>query len=86
MVRQCLFLQAFTGDATGALTYSLVKTLEQEPKLTYGRLLVALHNRIGAAQEKLGLSSNESHSSQVCFNRFFILHQAAQPYNFTVFH
>ncbi|KAF3638236.1 Metacaspase-1 [Capsicum annuum] len=33
---------AFTGVPTGALTYSFIQTLEQETKLTYGRLLMSL--------------------------------------------
>ncbi|KAL8521120.1 hypothetical protein ACS0TY_011604 [Phlomoides rotata] len=55
---------AFTGAAIGALTYSFVRTLEQEPKLTYGRLLNGLHKRIGAAREEVGLNSNVPHLSQ----------------------
>ncbi|KAI3445740.1 hypothetical protein Pfo_002405 [Paulownia fortunei] len=55
---------AFTGAATGALTYSFVKTLEQEPKLTYGDLLIAMHKMISSAREVVGLNSNESNSSQ----------------------
>ncbi|KAG8368665.1 hypothetical protein BUALT_Bualt15G0069400 [Buddleja alternifolia] len=58
------FVQAFTGKATGALTYSFIKTLEQEPGVTYGRLLMAMHKIIGAARGELGLSSNVSHLSQ----------------------
>ncbi|KAG8368660.1 hypothetical protein BUALT_Bualt15G0068800 [Buddleja alternifolia] len=58
------FVQAFTGKATGALTYSFLKTLEQEPGVTYGHLLMAMHKIIGAARGELGLSSNVSHLSQ----------------------
>ncbi|CAA2975551.1 Hypothetical predicted protein [Olea europaea subsp. europaea] len=56
---------AFSGTATGALTYSFVKTLEQETELTYGRLLIAMIERIRKAQEQVGLK--ESHESQVYF-------------------
>ncbi|XP_011087895.1 metacaspase-1 isoform X3 [Sesamum indicum] len=55
---------AFTGVPTGALTYSFVKTLEQEPRLTYGRLLIFLHNRINAARDQVGLSRDAPHLSQ----------------------
>ncbi|XP_057804002.1 metacaspase-3-like isoform X2 [Salvia miltiorrhiza] len=55
---------AFTGTATGALTYSFVQTLEQEKRLSYGHLLIALHKRIAAAQDAVGLNRNDSHSSQ----------------------
>ncbi|KAG6425059.1 hypothetical protein SASPL_115483 [Salvia splendens] len=55
---------AFTGNATGALTYSFVQTLELEKKLSYGNLLLALQNRIGAAQQALGLNTNDSKSTQ----------------------
>ncbi|KAL9174540.1 hypothetical protein ABFS82_02G058900 [Erythranthe guttata] len=55
---------AFTGAATGALTYSFVQTLEQESRLTYGHLLMVMHKRISAAREKVGLNSNAPHLSQ----------------------
>lgn len=55
---------AFTGTATGALTYSFVQTLEKEKRLSYGQLLIALHKRIGAGRETVGLTSNDSSSSQ----------------------
>nr|AFK93070.1 MC1 [Petunia x hybrida] len=47
---------AFTGFPTGALTYSFIKTLEQEPKLSYGRLLMSMHNKIHEAQKGVGLT------------------------------
>ncbi|KAG8368663.1 hypothetical protein BUALT_Bualt15G0069200 [Buddleja alternifolia] len=52
------------GPATGALTYSFVQTLRQEPRLTYGRLLISMHNRIRAARDAIGLNSNAPHLSQ----------------------
>lgn len=60
-----MLVQAFTGAATGALTYSFVQTLEQESRLTYGHLLMVMHKRISAAREKVGLTSNASRLSQV---------------------
>ncbi|KAL2476892.1 Metacaspase-1 [Forsythia ovata] len=53
---------AFTDNATGALTYSFIRTLEKEPGLTYGRLLIAIHERISKKQDKIGLKG--SHSAQ----------------------
>ncbi|KAK4491210.1 hypothetical protein RD792_001943 [Penstemon davidsonii] len=55
---------AFTGTATGALTYSFVQTLKQGPRLTYGHLLMVMHEIIGDARQGVGLNSNESHLSQ----------------------
>ncbi|KAH6833277.1 hypothetical protein C2S53_018111 [Perilla frutescens var. hirtella] len=55
---------AFTGTATGALTYSFVQTLQQGKRLTYGNLLTALHHRIGAGREAAGLTTNDSHALQ----------------------
>ncbi|KAL3843760.1 hypothetical protein ACJIZ3_001163 [Penstemon smallii] len=55
---------AFTGIATGALTFSFVQALKQEPRLTYGRLLMVMHETIGAVRQGVGLNSNEPHLSQ----------------------
>ncbi|XP_051146601.1 metacaspase-3-like [Andrographis paniculata] len=55
---------AFTGKATGALTHSFVQAVEQQPRLTYGHLLLALYRRISAAREELGLRNNYPHLSQ----------------------
>ncbi|KAM3205124.1 hypothetical protein P3L10_028534 [Capsicum annuum] len=41
---------AFTGVPTGAVTYSLIQTLEQETKLAYGSLLMSMQNKIHEAQ------------------------------------
>ncbi|XP_042061994.1 metacaspase-1-like isoform X2 [Salvia splendens] len=47
---------AFTGIAMGALTYSFVQTLDQAKSVSYGHLMLALRNRIGAVQQALGLN------------------------------
>ncbi|KAG6384532.1 hypothetical protein SASPL_155648 [Salvia splendens] len=49
-------IQAFTGIAMGALTYSFVQTLDQAKSVSYGHLMLALRNRIGAVQQALGLN------------------------------
>ncbi|KAK4378592.1 hypothetical protein RND71_000454 [Anisodus tanguticus] len=49
----------------GALTYSFIQTLEQETKLTYGRLIMRMHNKIQEA--KKGLRLNGANETQVCF-------------------
>nr|GLL23840.1 metacaspase-3-like [Ipomoea trifida] len=41
---------AFTGTTMGALTFSFIETLKQEPKMTYGRLLMSLRKLIDEAQ------------------------------------
>lgn len=50
---------AFTGNSAGALTYSFIQTLTNEPKLTYGRLLKSMRNKITEAQERLGQPPQE---------------------------
>ncbi|GFP98706.1 metacaspase-3 [Phtheirospermum japonicum] len=55
---------AFTGSPVGALTYSFVQTLKEQPRLNYGQLLIAMHKKIDAAREEVGLNSNEPHKSQ----------------------
>ncbi|KAK6156842.1 hypothetical protein DH2020_011090 [Rehmannia glutinosa] len=55
---------AFTGAAVGAFTYSLVQTLKEIPKLTYGQLLNVMRKKIDAARQEVGLNSNEPHKSQ----------------------
>ena len=43
--------QALAGSAaTGALTYSLIQAVQNEPGLSYGRLLVAMRNAVRAAK------------------------------------
>uniref|UniRef100_M1AXU7 Caspase n=2 Tax=Solanum tuberosum TaxID=4113 RepID=M1AXU7_SOLTU len=49
----------------GALTYSFIQTLEQETKLTYGRLIMSMQNKIQQAQKGLGL--NGANETQVRF-------------------
>ncbi|KAI5661388.1 hypothetical protein M9H77_20711 [Catharanthus roseus] len=44
----------FTGTATGALTYTFIKTLEYEPRLTYGRLFMTMRDSIYKAQSGSG--------------------------------
>lgn len=40
-------VQALSGDtATGAMTYSFIQAAQNEPGLTYGRLLNAMHQTI----------------------------------------
>lgn len=56
---------AFTGFPTGALTYSFIQTLEQETKLTYGRLIMSMQNKIQETQKALGL--NGANETQVRF-------------------
>jgi len=41
------FMQALSGtEATGALTYSFIQTVQNEPGLSYGRLLSAMRSTI----------------------------------------
>lgn len=49
----------------GALTYSFIQTLEEEVKLTYGRLIMCMYNKIHEAQKGLGL--NGASETQVRF-------------------
>ncbi|XP_059313754.1 metacaspase-3-like [Lycium ferocissimum] len=66
---------AFTGVATGALTYSFIQTLEQEPKLTYGRLLMSMHYKIHEAQKGMGLNgANETQEPQLSSSEQFDIH------------
>lgn len=46
----------FTGTSTGALTYSFIKVLEYEPRLTYGRLLMEIGKSIYQAHNGQGLN------------------------------
>ncbi|XP_042061349.1 metacaspase-1-like [Salvia splendens] len=55
---------AFARYATGVLTHSFVQTLEQEERLSYGQLLLALHNTIGAARQATGANSYDPESTQ----------------------
>lgn len=44
-------MQALAGNAaTGALTYSLIQAVENEPGLTYGRLLNSMRHAIRSAK------------------------------------
>nr|XP_016502223.1 PREDICTED: metacaspase-3-like [Nicotiana tabacum] len=66
---------AFTGFPTGALTYSFIKTLEQETKLTYGRLLMSMHNKIHEAQKGVGMNgANETQEPQLSASEQFDIH------------
>lgn len=67
----------FTGESGGALTYSLIRAVEHEPNLTYGRLLNVMSKKISEAQQQLGkppqmpqLSSSEKFD---VFSRRFVL-------------
>ncbi|CAN4107968.1 unnamed protein product [Withania somnifera] len=66
---------AFTGFPTGALTYSFIQTLEQETKLTYGRLLMIMHNKIHEVQKGLGLNgANDTQEPQLSSSEPFDIH------------
>ncbi|KAI3810301.1 hypothetical protein L1987_19913 [Smallanthus sonchifolius] len=52
-----MLLQAFTGNAIGALTYSFIKTIETESKLTYGNLLSSMRKKVNHAQKVVGRSA-----------------------------
>ncbi|KAL8237552.1 hypothetical protein R6Q59_018633 [Mikania micrantha] len=45
---------AFTGKAIGALTYSFIQTIQNESKLTYGRLLSSMRKKVNHAQQAVG--------------------------------
>ncbi|WMV12586.1 hypothetical protein MTR67_005971 [Solanum verrucosum] len=66
---------AFTGVPMGALTYSFIQTLEQETKLTYGRLIMSMQNKIQEAQKGLGLNgANETQEPQLSSSEPFDIH------------
>ncbi|XP_060167870.1 metacaspase-3-like isoform X2 [Lycium barbarum] len=66
---------AFTGVPMGALTYSFIQTLEQETKLSYGRLIMRMHNKIDEAQKRLGLNgANETQEPQLSSSEPFDIH------------
>jgi hypothetical protein len=49
-------VQAFAGNAsTGALTYSFINAVQNEPGLTYGRLLNSMRNAIREAKSGIRL-------------------------------
>lgn len=48
---------AFNGTSVGALTYSFIETMEREPRLTYGRLLMSMRSKIYNKQRELEQSS-----------------------------
>lgn len=46
-----LLVQALSGNTvTGAMTYSFIQAVQNEPGLTYGRLLNAMHRAIHDAK------------------------------------
>ena len=47
-------MQAFTGNAIGALTFSFIQAMETESKLTYGRLLSSMRKKVFQAQQVVG--------------------------------
>lgn len=59
------------------MTYCFVQTLEQEPRLTYGRLMMIMRKRIDAARGQVGLNSSAPNSSQVLPHKFILLHLQA---------
>lgn len=66
---------AFTGVPMGALTYSFIQTLEQATKLTYGRLIMSMHNKIHEAQKGLGLNTaNATQEPQLSSSEPFDIH------------
>ncbi|KAK4739762.1 hypothetical protein R3W88_003459 [Solanum pinnatisectum] len=66
---------AFTGFPTGALTYSFIQTLEQETKLTYGRLLMSMQKKIQEAQKGIGLNGeHETQEPQLSSSEQFDIH------------
>ncbi|PHT30029.1 hypothetical protein CQW23_30418 [Capsicum baccatum] len=66
---------AFTGVPMGALTYSFIQTLEEEVKLTYGRLIMCMYNNIHEAQKGLGLNgASETQEPQLSSSEPFDIH------------
>ncbi|PHT98056.1 Metacaspase-3 [Capsicum chinense] len=66
---------AFTGVPMGALTYSFIQTLEEEVKLTYGRLIMCMYNKIHEAQKGLGLNgASETQEPQLSSSEPFDIH------------
>ncbi|KAI7741300.1 hypothetical protein M8C21_009367 [Ambrosia artemisiifolia] len=45
---------AFTGQPIGALTFSFIQTIQNENKLTYGRLLSSMRKKVYQAQQVIG--------------------------------
>ncbi|CAN4110560.1 unnamed protein product [Withania somnifera] len=65
----------FTGVPMGALTYSFIQILEQETKLTYGRLIMCMHNKIHEAQKGLGVNgATETQEPQLSSSEPFDIH------------
>ena len=64
-----MLVQAFTGNAIGALTFSFIEAMETESKLTYGKLLNSMHKKVNQAQQVVGrIAPFASSKSQVfCF-------------------
>lgn len=61
-------MQAFTGNAIGALTFSFIEAMETESKLTYGKLLNSMRRKVYLAQEVVGrIAPFASSKSQVFF-------------------
>lgn len=47
-------------ESTGALTYSFIQAMQEEPKLTYGHLLNSMRSRIrGAKEGTFGINHQE---------------------------
>lgn len=45
-------LQAFSGkQMAGAMTYNFIKAIKENPKITYGGLLISMHTAIKEAKE-----------------------------------
>ena len=47
-------MQAFTGNAIGAMTFSFINAIETERKQTYGGLLSSMRKVVNQAQQVVG--------------------------------
>ncbi|KAG9155344.1 hypothetical protein Leryth_023409 [Lithospermum erythrorhizon] len=67
---------AFTGTSAGTLTYSFIQTLEKEPKLTYGRALIAMRNKVQAARKNISRNGpdNQTQEPQLSASEQFDIH------------
>lgn len=68
-------LQAFTGNAIGALTFSFIQAIETESKLTYGRLLTFMRKKVQHAQQVVGRSVPFASSMSQVFLTSFEFHR-----------
>ena len=50
-------VQAFTGYSTGVMSYSFIKAVETQPRLSYGSLLSAIRSIIHEAQRGAEVST-----------------------------